>query len=649
MSIHVLSDELSNQIAAGEVIESPAMLIKELIENSLDAKANTISITIEESGLKYIKVEDNGVGIEKDDLSLAPLRHSTSKISTFEDLYSISTMGFRGEALASIFSIAKVELISKPKYQEYAYKITNINNNSSQKKVGYTPQKAASNDGTTIIISDLFYNTPARKKYLSTPQHELKKIIEVVKLIALIHPSLQISLVHNSKTLFSKPFFDSLHTNIQYILSSTLSNTELIEVSNSTPQMILSGYIANPNEITFATKKYCYLFINSRPITSALLHKAIMSGIGTNIHSGRFPLYLINIIIDPQLIDVNIHPSKKEVKFEQELVIFSVVSEAISQLFTQASILPSMKHASKQQRNNTRLIQDEQVAKTLSNKSTSSHNSSHHPQFSNYFSRDLQQELSNVVHEEVAQYEIQNNSLNEDVVNFSSDINKEDEQEIVSSHVQENSQAQTNSQSSSPLLEYLGEYRVVGQLLKTYIIVETPRGMLIIDQHVVEEKFYYELFKSQFHSTKKSTQQLLKPEILRISQEERIAYEQLNKLLEQLGFDIELLQENELIIRQVPLNLKGKELPTQIIKDMLLDFDEYSNQSSESFEEYLIEHLSSLSCKASIRAGEEKTHSQLVELIEKLKTLDEPFNCPHGRPIIMEFSSKYLEKLFGRR
>ncbi|MEC8339353.1 MAG: DNA mismatch repair endonuclease MutL, partial [Nanoarchaeota archaeon] len=324
MAIQLLSSDIVNQIAAGEVIENPSAVVKELVENSLDANSSIIEIELEQSGLKKIVIKDNGDGISKDDLLKAPLRHATSKISSFEDLYSISTMGFRGEALASIFSIAKTKIISLEKNSSQAYEISS--NDISKVLVG------ACSRGTTIIVEELFYNTPARKKYLKSETMELKKIIDIVRRFELIHYDKKIILKHNGTILVNKPSFKTQKENLEYVLGKEIRG-KLVEVNYEFRGIKIKGFIGNPTQITYSYKKNQYFFVNSRYIKSKVLSDALYSGFLSKLMTNRHPLYFLEIEIDPEIIDVNVHPTKVEIRFEDEQTIYTTMESAILETF----------------------------------------------------------------------------------------------------------------------------------------------------------------------------------------------------------------------------------------------------------------------------------------------------------------------------
>jgi len=323
MTINKLSDEIINQIAAGEVIENPAAIIKELIENSIDANSTQIDIEIENSGLDKIIIKDNGDGINKNDLLKAPLSHATSKIKNFSDLYDIHTMGFRGEALASIFAISKTKIISKTKNSD-AYEITS--NNLEQTK------KSACDKGTIIIIEDIFYNTPTRKKYLKSLRLELKSIIDIINRYAIYHYNIKFTLKHNNKFLINKPIFKSQEENTYYTQGKELKNN-LLELNHKEHGITIKGFIGKPSNITYSYKKNQHIYVNSRYIKSKIITDAIYEGFGSNLMNGRHPFFTLLIEIDPQIIDVNVHPTKIEIRFENELEIYNIVKNAIKEVF----------------------------------------------------------------------------------------------------------------------------------------------------------------------------------------------------------------------------------------------------------------------------------------------------------------------------
>lgn len=644
MTIRLLDSKIINQIAAGEVIENPSALIKELIENSIDANSNQIEIIIENSGFTKIQIKDNGDGITKEDLLKAPLRHATSKIKNFDDLYNINTLGFRGEALASIFSVAKSKIISRVKDNE-AYEISY--QNLEEIKL------SASEYGTTIIIEDLFYNTPARKKYLKSENKEFKLILDVVNKFLLIYNNIKFTLKHNNKLIINKPIFKSKEENIYYILGTDLKNN-LLKVENQVNGISINGFISKPSNLTYPVKKNQYLFVNNRYIKSKLINDAIYEGFGTNLMEARHPLFILNIQIDPSIIDVNVHPSKIEIRFENELEIYNFIRSTIQNIFKIQETFKPFEPEKIKERDTSlnNKIENLQINKKLYNPNKSQINTSH----KSYFSTETQKPLQ--VKENYLDYnqDCNNNSNNgNNSSNFKEFHEKEEVLEnknttsnnpILNTDNKNINEEKSNENNYGPLYDRLKEYRIIGQINKTFIILETPIEMIIIDQHVAEEKFYYEKFKSEIENKKITSQILLKSEIISLSNSEMILYKENLNLLNKLGFESEEFSGNEIIVRAVPIGIRNSLLSAKIIKDILHEIT--VDNKFKLLENKKIEKLASIACKKSIKAGFELTNVEIKQIIEQLKRLKEPFNCPHGRPILLNWSFTDLEKKFKR-
>ena len=608
MTIEKLSSEIINQIAAGEVIENPSAVIKELVENSIDAKATQIDVEIEDAGIKRITIKDNGVGINKSDLANAPLRHATSKIKSFDDLYNINTMGFRGEALASIFSVSKAKIISKVNNEE----ANEITSESMQVREG------ARGDGTTIHIEELFYNTPARRKYLKSENLELKSIVEIMNRFEIFYHNIKLTLTHNGKILINKPAFESSQENLYYILGRELKG-DLFEVDSKNKGLNISGFIGKPSSISYPYRKNQYLFVNGRYIKSKIVRDAIYEGFGTNLMEGRHPLFVVNLEIDPEVIDVNVHPTKIEIKFENEMEVYEIVKNSIIKVFE--------KNESFKEFETKKVIEeDETLDMHVDEISPSSKPNISTPEKS-YFNKETQHALR--LRDSDSDYEIGNR-----------DVERSDELPF------SQPATDTHSPKYGPLYDILKDYRVVGQVNKTFVLLETPTEMIVVDQHVAEEKFYFETFKEELENKKVSSQVLLKSQIVKLDSKEFLEYKENEELLERLGFEIEEFGENELIVRAVPIGIKNKVLDANIVKDILNEIT--VDKKFKMLEEDKIEKLASMSCKRSIKAGYEMTSPEIHSMIENLKKLKEPFNCPHGRPILLRYTFTDLEKKFKR-
>ncbi len=597
MVIKLLRDDIVSQIAAGEVIENPGAVVKELVENSIDSGADEIEILIEESGLKRIQVIDNGRGISKDDLLKAPLRHATSKIQSFDDLYSISTMGFRGEALASIFSVAKARIISKPQKQDVAYEISCENVDEVK--------EASCSKSTTVIVDDLFYNTPARRKYLKSKALELKAIVDVVNRFEVFYNDVKITLKHNGKILVNKPSFKGKEENLFYVLGREL-NGNLLELDERIEGIRVCGFIGKPSSLTYSFRKNQYVYVNGRFVKSKLIRDAVYDGFGSNLMVKRHPFFVLFIDIDPEIIDVNIHPTKIEVKFENEEEIYEMVRRAVEKQFETKEMFKEFESDRDLEAYDVEVV----TSKGLEREEGKER--------SKYYSGEKQTSFV----------------LSEDEVM----VEKSDKVSYTDVDVQ--------VEEKGVLYDELKEYKILGQLNKTYIVIETPKELLLVDQHVCEEKYYFERFKKQIEKGSAKTQVLLKSEIVHLTNSDMLLYEENRDVMEKIGFRTERFGENEILVREVPINVRQEIVHAQNLRDVL--YNVLVNKKIKCVEEEKYSKIASMSCRMSIMAGDELTMPQMRRMIENLRTLKQPFNCPHGRPTFLRYSYKDLERKFKR-
>lgn len=601
MTINLLPEEIINQIAAGEVIENPSAVVKELVENSIDSGASIIDIEIEDSGLKKIIISDNGCGISKEDLLKAPLRHATSKIKEFNDLYAINTMGFRGEALASIFSVAKTKIISRVNGEGFAYEISSDN-------VSEVLDSACSMS-TTIVVEDLFYKTPARRKYLKSSNMELKAIVDIVNRFEVFYSNVKINLKHNGKVLVNKPAFDLDEKNLLYVLGKDLKGN-LIEFSEEMHGIKVSGFIGNPSELTYSFRKNQYLYVNKRYVKSKLVRDAIYEGFTSNLMVGRHPFFVLFVEIDPEIIDVNVHPTKIEIRFENELEIYEFVKKVINKQFEVSKNFKEFEPKEYDVDLSEKIDVVKSYEPIVSQKDDSS----------KYYSSEKQSSFE--IKEDEIVYEKPEIKIEEIVV---------EEEEVV----------------RGVLWDELSDYKILGQLNKTYILVETPNQFLIVDQHVAEEKFYYEKFKRDFESGRKvKTQFLLKPEVISLTNSEVLLYEENKDVLNSIGFETEKFGENDILVRAVPINVRREIVSVHNLRDMLYDI--LVNKKIKCVEDEAYSKIASMACRISIMAGDELSMPQMKRMIENLRSLKQPFNCPHGRPTFLKYEYKDLEKKFKR-
>jgi DNA mismatch repair protein MutL len=608
MTITILPEEIINQIAAGEVIENPSAVIKELVENAIDAKATKIDILLEDSGFKTIIIKDNGVGMSKEDLSKAPIRHATSKISSFEDLYSITTMGFRGEALASIFSVAKTT-IETSQDGNSGFRIDN-----EFKVTPFTCDK-----GTKIIVRDLFYNTPARKKYLKSKTLEFKAIVEVFSRFTIAYPNIAFTLQHDGNIIQTKPSFSTLKENLIYIFGKEIKQG-LLPFEKEMNGLKISGFIGNPSEITYSYKKHQYFFVNKRFIKSKLLTDAVYSGFGSNLMQHRHPFFCLFLEIDPEIIDVNVHPTKIEVRFENEQEIYSFVKESIEKIFQEHSLFKDFEE--KEQQYTLQETTELEITKSLKPQKEKT-----------YFTPETQHSFEIKDQEIVYEKPNQSNPLSSDL--------PESESPCSETH---SSSSESESIELGPLYYELSEYKILGQLDKTYIVLQTKTDMILVDQHVAEEKYYYEQFKYSKQTIPK--QQLLQPVLLHLDLQDKCLYDENKEVLETIGFETEEYGTNEIMVRTIPLLFRHKENNAENLKELLHDI--VVNKSIKCVDEEHHSKIASMACRMAVMAGDELTYPQMKKMIENLRYLKQPFNCPHGRPTFLKYSLKDLEKKFKR-
>ncbi len=650
-----LDDALSNKIAAGEVVERPASVVKELVENSIDAGAAIISIEIEEAGLAKIRISDNGDGMEENDVPLAFSRHATSKIKTEHDLFRICTLGFRGEALPSIASVSRLELVTSTggagtRISLEGGKIAAL-------------EKAAASKGTDITITDLFYNTPARLKYMKSVHTELGNITDVTNRLALAHPEVSIRLIHNGRKL--------LHTNgngdVRQVLAAIYGMNiarKMIPIHAESLDFTISGYLALP-EITRASRNYISTMVNGRFIKNYPLVRAIQEGYHTLLPIGRFPIVLLNIIMDPILVDVNVHPAKLEVRISKEQELNALVAETIRGAFKSQQLIPAgivREKTEKQKSEQTELRLDhlteapsarDQVSIAIPSKqeipfsapsgpiregqSMGEEQSNHSANFSNLY----QTTAINV--SDKPEEEHFENRKPEPVYpstgegNIGTEMTENHFPEEESCGEQENNSSETLGSRVPPLYP-------IGQMHGTYIFAQNERGLYIIDQHAAQERIKYEFFKEKVGQVAKELQELLVPITLEYSTDEYIKIEENRSELESVGVFLEPFGINSYIVRAHPQWFpKGEEKET--IEEMI---EQVLSMKKVDIKKLREEAAIMMSCKGSIKANRHLRNDEIQALLDELRRTSDPFTCPHGRPIIIHTSTYELEKMFKR-
>ena len=640
--IKELETSLANKIAAGEVVERPSSVVKELLENAIDAQATEINIEVEQSGVSSIRVVDNGTGIAQEDLGLVFHRHATSKIVADDDLFHIRTLGFRGEALASISSVAKVTLKTCTD-NENGHEIYAENGKIIHQK----PAKAKK--GTDIQVDSLFYNTPARLKYIKSLYTELGKITDIVNRMAMSHPEIRISLVSDGKKLLSTNGSGRTNEVMAEIYGMKVAK-DLVHISGDTSDYHLEGFVAKP-EHSRSNKHYISIFINGRYIKNFVLNKAILEGYHTLLTIGRFPICYINIQMDPILVDVNVHPTKLEVRLSKEDQLYDLIVTKIREAFKDKILIPQndLNHAPKknkvletfeQQKINFEK-QQSQIGETsapyVHDQKDKNHDVESHK--NNLDSTSLTNNESTEVSNELHNYIDDSYLQSQKEVLFDMEQNTSNEYEI--SNQQSNDIKGTVSQTPHRRVPYM---EIVGQVHGTYIIAQNENGMFMIDQHAAQERIKYEYFREKIGEVTNEVQNVLIPLTFHFSKDEQMIIDQYKDELDKVGVHLEHFGGHDYIVNSYPVWFP-KEEAEEIIKDMIELVLKHKSVDVKKIRE---DAAIMMSCKKSIKANHYLKNNEMADLIDQLREAEDPFTCPHGRPIIINFSNYELEKLFKR-
>lgn len=626
--IQRLDPHLMNMIAAGEVVERPMGVVKELIENSIDANAKNIEIHIKEGGLSEIMIIDDGVGMSASDASMAFERHATSKIHNMNDLWKISTMGFRGEALPSIASVSHVFLK------------TNDGVDATEIEIQYgTLKKAApvgTPKGTQIIVKNLFQKTPARLKHLKTPQYEFSLISDVVQKFALAQSGIAFTLTHDGREVFSSKGRGNLLEVIMEIYGREVAKLAVpIKVEDEDYQ--LNGYAIQPSQ-SRASKYYMLLYINDRMIRSYRLQKSIIDAYAPYLPKDRFPIVVLDIKMDPKLVDVNVHPSKWEVRLSKEKQLESLIKNAIS------DALRNQLSVSKVERVEKEVVEAPRFDFVYTEKP-----------MVKPFIKPVEQasgvdEIVHEIREEFAQYvneEKQENVMsNDEPVQTQTHEQKEVVEDIVEEiapvqEIVEDTQTTDVMMSVNPSFPYM---QVIGQFKGCYILAEGEKGLYIIDQHAAQERYHFEVISKMVLNGVKDSQALLVPLTIESSMSAVAQIDDINALLNQVGINLEAFGNHTFIVRELPTWVSDVE-EEKFIQDMI---DFYLKNNEISIEALRKHTIATMACHSSIRFNRNLTIDEMKQVVEDLKKCEQPFHCPHGRPTFIEMTTKELEKEFYR-
>ena len=629
-----LPEVLANQIAAGEVIERPASVVKELIENAIDAGSSQIIVEIEEAGLKKIQITDNGHGIPHDEVELALRRHATSKIKNQADLFRIRTLGFRGEALPSIASVSVLTLLTAVDGASHGTKLVARGGEVEEIIPATSPV------GTKVCVEDLFFNTPARLKYMKSQQAELSHIIDIVNRLGLAHPEISFSLISDGKEMTRTAGTGQLRQAIAGIYGLA-SAKKMVEIENSDLDFEISGFVSLP-ELTRANRNYISLFINGRYIKNFLLNRAILDGYGSKLMVGRFPLAVIHIQIDPYLADVNVHPTKQEVRISKERELMALVSEAIAKSLKEQTLIPdALENLAKSTVRNREKVEqttlplrentlyyekNEPTRPTQAEVSDSQVDLTEEKQDLNLFAKETLDQLTKPAKLHFAERKsVSYDQLDHPELDMASLDKAYDKLEREES-------------SSFPELEFFG------QMHGTYLFAQGRDGLYIIDQHAAQERVKYEEYRESIGNVDQSQQQLLVPYIFEFPADDALRLKERMPLLEEVGVFLSEYGENQFILREHPIWMAEEEIESGIYEmcDMLLLTKEVS------IKKYRAELAIMMSCKRSIKANHRIDDHSARQLLYQLSQCDNPYNCPHGRPVLVHFTKSDMEKMFRR-
>jgi DNA mismatch repair protein MutL len=600
-----LDDALSNKIAAGEVVERPASVVKELVENAIDAGSTVIEIEVEEAGLSKIRITDNGNGIEEEDVLLAFQRHATSKIKNESDLFRIRTLGFRGEALPSIASVSRLEMTTST--GEGAGNRVVIEGGKVE-----TFEKASSRRGTDISITDLFFNTPARLKYMKTIHTELGNITDVVNRLALSHPEVAFRLIHNERKLLQTNGNGDVRQVLAAIYGLGIAK-QLIPISAESLDYRISGYASMP-EVTRASRNYISTMINGRFIKNYALAKAIQEGYHTLLPIGRFPLVLLNIEMDPILVDVNVHPSKMEVRISKEAELNELVTNTIKNAFKRKELIPAGFTPQKVER-----PVSEQTTLTLDE-------------------LPVREYKPSTVMESRPILDVRSEP------NFPPKIDEWPEVEKIETMDIPPAFEEIEEEYIPPTESRVPPLYPIGQMHGTYIFAQNEKGLYIIDQHAAQERLKYEYFREKVGRVESELQEMLVPLTFEYSTDEYMKIMEYKQELEIVGVFVEEFGINSFIIRSHPQWFpKGNE--KEIIEDMI---EQLLHMKKVDIKKLREEAAIMMSCKGSIKANRHLRNDEIQVLLNDLRKASDPFTCPHGRPIIIHYSIYDMEKMFKR-
>ncbi len=649
--IHILSKETIDKIAAGEVVERPASIVKELLENAVDAKASAVTVEIKEGGIAFIRVTDNGCGIEQNQVPIAFVRHATSKIHTAEDLSRIASLGFRGEALSSIAAVSRMELITKtPETLTGIRYVIEGGDELESEEVGAP-------NGTTILVRNLFFNTPVRKKFLKTPQTEGGYISDLMEHMALANPSISFKYVNNGQLRFHTTGNGSLQEIIYRIYGKDISRS-LIPVDIHEQGIHMYGFLGKP-EINRANRNFEIYFVNGRFIKSGIIGKAIEEGYRRYMMQHKFPFVVLHFAIQSEEVDVNVHPTKMEVRFTNQMRLYDFIETHVRESLHAAELIPEATLEESREEKEQKKQRQEQERKLLAGSIPEPFESVRSRQ-ENVFPASQTENLKRVAEESA--YRISGKVEEEP---FFVDNRKKTDASFFPDSQREEITSQEEKSHAFPIIpgesvsnpvqmdlfeekmltkESRKEYRIMGQIFDTYWLIVFRDKLFIIDQHAAHEKVKYENMIEHLKNNQVYPQTLNPPIIVTLSGKEESVYREYETYFMKMGFEIEIFGGNEYAIRSVPSDLYGQS-GGSLFTELL---DELSEGPVNGAPDIILQKIASMACKAAVKGNMAFDTAGMEELIDELLALEDPYHCPHGRPTIISMSKYELEKKFKR-
>ncbi len=610
--IKVLSKETADKIAAGEVIESPLSVVKELVENAIDAEADQIVVEIKNGGKDYIRVSDNGTGIMKEDLRLSVFPHATSKIRFAEDLDNILSLGFRGEALSSIAAVSNTEILSKTEDDKTGRKLI-VSGGQIEDEAD-----AACDRGTTVIVKDLFFNLPARRKFLRSETKEAASISDLVSKISLAYPSIRFRFISDGVIRFSTPGKGDIYQTILTVYSPQNAR-KLLKLSTSDGDLKLSGYISSPLESRNNRKQQIF-FVNGRLVDSAVLTTAVKNAYSDKLFEGRYPSVYLFYDLDPSDLDVNIHPRKAEIKFHDEERIFEFTVRAIREVLLDKNATQILDDDISDKHISTHLedekvnpSEEEHVVKTSLPASSPAAGPGI---IMNYQSGSVKTSASDLFKDLRTKYEV-----------------KEEQTQL----------AETVTENYEPRRLIFASLNPIAQVFRTYILASGDADMYIIDQHAAHERVMYERLLNSFNDSERAGQILLAPMIIELTRTEMITAEEYLPMLSDMSFSLELFGESSYLVKEIPYFMEADEAQS-FLEEFFRGTEEYKQRAQIRRDEIIMR-----SCKSAVKAHDKLSYDEMKALFFDLDKCKNPYSCPHGRPTFIKLSEYDLEKMFKRK